>query len=158
MLKNSLSIFLVVSILLVVIFVSGCTNSSTTSHKVFENQFVKFNVPDGITVVDDSTDTDLELTFMKGSDMIGGMSGIGIDPTVYNDLIIKAPDEYYKTTIAGYSAIEGKTKLSIEAWIPTGGKTEENGNLLGIEFDFDIPYTSEFNIVKNSLKIKKTPT
>lgn len=157
-LKNRMPVFIVISIIILVIMISGCTsNDKNTSNKVFDNQYVKFQIPNGLTVTDNSTDTNLDLTFMKGSEMIGDMGGLSINPDTYNNLVVAAPDEYKKTIIAGKDAIEYKNSYTIGAYIPTG-ETNSIGYYLGVSVDFDIPYSSEYYIIRNSLMIKKTPT
>lgn len=144
----------IISVLIFVIIISGCTsNDANTTNKVFENQYVKFQIPNGLTVTDESTDIDLELIFMKDSEMIGDMTGLSTSPDSYNNLA-NFPEEYKKTIIAGKDAIEYKNAYSIGAMIPTG-ETNKIGYLMGIMIDFDAPYSSEYYIIRNTLMIKK---
>jgi hypothetical protein len=152
------------SILLVICFIvaiSGCTsnnNSSNTtanvttttnSQGVFENKFVKFNYPENLVVVDNSTDTYPEIYIFSGTPTIGGYS----DPKYIGDIVQMSTD--YMTTVNdstktvnlnGTKAIEWKdsTLNRYSLFIPSKA----------LLFEINTNYTTAYNTIRNSLIIK----
>ncbi|MGZ7209449.1 MAG: hypothetical protein ACXVHV_06205, partial [Methanobacterium sp.] len=61
-------------LILGVILISGCTNNptnQTASSGYFENQFVKFELPAGVTAKDTSNDTSFDIILYKNGNSIG---------------------------------------------------------------------------------------
>ena len=151
------------SMLLVICFmvaISGCTSNNnstnttgnvttTNSHGVFENKFVKFNYPENIVVVDNSTDNYPEIYIFSGTPTIGGYSDpkyIGDISQMSTNYMTTVNDSTKTVSINGTNAIEWKdsTLDRYSLFIPSKA----------LLFEIDTNHTTVYNTIRNSLIIK----
>lgn len=153
MLKKSKTIVLmVVPIIMIVIFISGCTstnNSTSSGYKVFENQIVKFSYPANLTLVDKSRDRHLFIQIYNGSTSDPDVGQVVY--TTYRNGIKEVLFDWDNTTISGYPAQQGKNQYEASDFLYMNDK-----ECLAIIFDPN--YDSTANIIIDSLVIKQTPT
>ncbi len=162
---KSNNLILVIILVIGIVALSGCTApkvndtntqqnstqvSPTANNNIFENKYISFTKPDGLTITDNSTDKTLDIQLYKGSDFIGEISSFGANPSTYNDIFNIGTS----TTIAGKKAVESYEN-TIDAYVDTGATSGNYKVLLNLNFDSDT--SSAYNIVKNSLTIKQTP-
>ena len=138
-------------LILGVIITSGCTNNpinqTTSSH--FENSFVNFELPAGVTAKDTSNDTSLDIILFKNGKSIGE-----IDDEITSKEAIDAIDGS-NTTFAGKNAIESNDEFGSQLYIKIRNDTQ--GNTIGIRIALDPGYSQDYEVIKNSFIIKKTP-
>lgn len=140
-----------------ILSISGCINNSTnqTSYNEtdlaghFENQFVKFDLPAGITAKGISNDTSFDIILFKNGNDIGEISSADIPPQALNAI------EGHNTTFAGKKAIESNDEFGSSLYIQIRNKTQ--GNNVGIRIELDPGYSNDYEVIKNSFVIKKTP-
>ncbi|MGZ7136230.1 MAG: hypothetical protein ACXVHY_10165 [Methanobacterium sp.] len=139
-------------LILGVILISGCTNNptnQTASSGYFENQFVKFELPAGVTAKDTSNDTSFDIILYKNGNSIGE-----IDSEVNPQQAIDAIDGY-NTTFAGKNAVESNDEFGSQLYIKIRNDTQ--GNSVGIRISLDPGYSKDYEVIKNSFVIKKAP-
>jgi len=148
---------LIISLILISgVFISGCVNNSTNATNYnqtdsaghFENQYVKFNLSEGVTAKGTSNDTAFDIIlYTKGKDM-GEVYSVITPPQA-----LKAIDGH-NTTFAGYKAIESNDEFGSYLYIMIRNDTQ--GNNIGIRIDLDPGYSGDYDVIKNSFVIKKT--
>lgn len=134
------------------------TNSTktTSTNQVFENQYVKFEYPQGYTVTDKSTGSSiksLDVVFNKGSEQLVGEVNVGSsDPS-------NLASSYDVTTIAGRSAYVYGTSTqdnTLGAMIELGELgTASQGFTYYLDADFDKDCSDAYNMYKNTIVIKQ---
>lgn len=130
-----------------------------SSGKVFENEYIKFQIPDGVNVTDKTENNSVNVELNKGSEK----KIITISTKPGTDNIFKYANDVpnsKKTTVAGKEALEITEGTGIKLIIRGADQYEVNKLTYIIEFEIDSSekYSSEYNTVKNSLVIKKTPS
>jgi hypothetical protein len=126
------------------------TNTSTGT--TFSNQYISFTKPTDLTITDNSTSNQLDVQLWKDTTIIGEISSSAFSPTDYSNTLALGSTS---TTIAGKPAEEYSDSGSQGVYINLG--TLKNGDKIIINIDFDPAYTTDYNLVKNSLVIKQTP-
>ncbi len=138
------------------IVVSGCVNSpinQTNSNETaitghFENQYIKFELPDGISAKETSNDTSFDIILYKNGADIGEISSTNMPPQALDAL------EGNNTTFAGKKAILSNDDFGSLLYIKI--RNDSNGNNIGIRIELDPGYQNEFEYIKNSFVIKKS--
>lgn len=123
------------------------SNQSTSSGQ-FENQFVKFELPAGVTAKDTSNDSSFDIILYKNGKDIGEISNTVNPPQAIGAM------EGSNTTFKGRSAIESNDEFGSFLYIKIRNNSE--GNSVGIRIELDPGYSKEYEIIKNSFVIKKT--
>lgn len=121
----------------------------------FENEYVKFQVPHGGHVTDKSNDTFLSLKIYQNGEQIGGLAGLyysdnnWLIPEASYDFLTKNASEITVSNRKGYGGtLPGKNSSYI--FVPTS----PNHSIMLIMYQ---SYGKDFNVLKNSLVIKKEP-
>jgi hypothetical protein len=151
--KITLTIALIM--ILGVVVISGCINNSTNqtmnstaSAGHFENQYVKFELPAGVTAKDTSNDTSFDIILFKNGRDIGEINSVVAPPQALNAI------EGSNTTFAGKKAIESNDEFGSSLYILI--RTDSQGNNIGIRIELDPGYQEDYKYIKNSFIIKKT--
>lgn len=119
------------------------TQTAPSMNDTFQNKFVSFTKPDGLTIVDNSNDTSLDVMFKKGDTFVGEINFSSTGQDYVNDIISHST----KTTIANKTAYEFSDSTNKQAYI--------DGGIL-IRFNFD--FMTQYDTVKNNFVIIKNPT
>lgn len=148
-------------ILVLVISISGCINSTDTKSnnsnvttKVFENQWIKFEYPGNLYIVDQSGNNFIDVLIIKESafknDTIGEIQNSVND----KNMMISVNKEQNSTfeTIAGKEGLYYNDSSETSAYIFLEG---DKG--LWIDF-YDRSYYPAFQMIKKSIIIKKIPS
>lgn len=132
-----------------VILVSGCVNNYNTSvsNATFENQWVKFEYPSYIKIVDNSNST-LDLTLYDENILVGT---IFFNEEDKNKIASIYPDAS-NTKIAGQEAITGNDEENLFAYVFLPNNSQGNYTL---KIDINNGYTDVFNKTAHTLVIKK---
>lgn len=121
-------------------------DSGSSNSNFFENEYVKFKIPEGTQVQVNSSKL-IEIHIIKDRESIGEIDYSQANP---NDLKRDTNYGLKNITISGYNAIEYNDPLELGSYIIL-----ERSKGLFVAFDPD--YKKEYYIVKNSLVIKKVP-
>jgi hypothetical protein len=124
---------------------ANTTISNATSQNTFENQFIKFTVPAGILISDNSTDQSLDITLTKDGKEIGEITSAVDTQEAANEL------GGNNIKIAGKDAIELIDELGNSAYIKTSDSQ-------GIWIDLESGHTTEYQTIRDSFVIKQVPT
>ena len=144
-----------------IIGISGCISTgegsgngtaiTTSNNSTFENQYVKFKIPPGFKVEDNSIGGNIDISFYKGDKIVGDLSGLG---TIWNTTPSDALGT--KTTIAGKKAYENNNSNMGNSAIVII-ETDKSGNKKVITLNFDTEYPDAYNTIKTTLEINKVP-
>lgn len=147
-------------IVIALIFVAVSGMFSVAGNE-FENDYVKFKVPNGLNVTDRSTSSTIDIVIFNGTKSIGSIQTGSMMSDVW-DIGIKDTGDLKKISISGKEAVEKIMKDGTAyAFIHTSdggsgaGSASKSINYIGVDLNFDdqqVYYT-----VKNSLVIKKNP-
>lgn len=152
--KSKITLILVL-IMILGVGISGCINSTnqTTNNQTvsghFENQYVKFELPPGVTAKDTSNDTSFDIILFKNGIDIGEINNAVLPPQAINAM------DGTNTTFKGKNAIEFNDEFG--SLLYTKIRTDDQGNSVGIQIELDSGYQKDYEIIKNSFIIKKTP-
>lgn len=105
-----------------------------------------------MTITDSSNDKSLEILFYKDGNPVGEIIDYDMDPASVPGIFSQGVNK----TIAGNLANEYTDSSTIGAYIPMG--KSGIGHITGVSLDFDLPYSSDYQMIANSLKIKKIPS
>ena len=123
------------------------TNTSTGN--TFSNQYVSFNKPSDLTITDHSDDKHLDIVFEQGSHLAGEMSTETLTQDILNtDYPNSLP------SISGKSANGYNDETGAGSHITIG---TVNGGNFGISTNFNPSWVSDYQMIFNSLVIKKNP-
>jgi hypothetical protein len=165
------NLFLILIVVAVIVGISGCTNYSNSTkpnttntsqqtqpvavpivnNSTFENNYIKFTIPTNITVQDKSNDTALDVELIQGEKSIGSVHSVKNSHEFINDLISQSNN----TTVAGKKAYEHSDPAIIQSYIPVGKNQSDE---IDIMIQFDPSYIPYYDLIKDSLVIKKAPT
>jgi hypothetical protein len=153
----------IIGVLVLVVLVSGCMNSGnsdksgnsniTATNKVFENQWIKFKYPGNLNVVDKSQNDSIDVLLIReAADQNNILTGEIQNSVNDKNSMIKVNKQLNSTfeTIASKEAISYNDSSGRSAYIFLEGDK-------GIWIDFDPAYESAFQMVKNTILIKKIP-
>ena len=153
------SVIIVVLFLTLFVFVSGCVNTNTSDSdssnvtKEFENQWVKFEYPGNLNVVDNSQNNSIDILLINGknrNDVKGEIQNSVNNKTMMIN-VNKQQNSTFET-IAGKEGLYYNDSSGMSAYIFLEG---DKG--LWIDF-YDHSYWDAFVMVKNSIIIKKIPS
>lgn len=119
------------------------TQTAASTNNTFQNKFVSFTIPDGLTIQDNSNDTSLDVMLKQGDTFVGEINFSSTGEDYVNDIIAQST----KTTIANKTAYVFSDSTTKQAYI-------DGGILIRFNSDFIAP----FNTVKDSFVIIKNPT
>lgn len=147
---------LTIILVLIIILIAHTTIPTVNTHKVFENQYIKFNYSSHLTIVDKSNDTSLFALVYSGDtenkNVIGTIFSNEVNKTMEQNQEKDAVNGYdtKETTISGYDAVVEKHQgdPGVEVYL-------NNTKALFILLDPD--HTSDVDTIVNSLIIKKAP-
>lgn len=161
-----INLILVISLIIGAVALSGCvapemnnttTNSSQNStqtaasvNNTFENKYISFTKPEGLTIIDNSTNESLDVLFYKGDKFVAVLSSFGANPMTYQDIFSTGNN----VTIAGKNSVESY-ETTINTYVNTGSNSGDCKVLINLEFDSD--NSGAYNTVKDSLKIISIP-
>jgi hypothetical protein len=151
---KKIAVIIILIMILSVLGISGCINNPTnqTNNQTFsghfENQYVKFELPAGVTAKDSSNDTSFDIILYKNGKDIGEISSAVTSPQALSAI------DGYNTTFAGYEAIESNDEFGSLLYIKI--RNDSQGNNLGIRIELDPGYSKDYEYIKNSFVIKKT--
>lgn len=98
MIKKFGSILGVVSILVLIVFVSGCTNSGSDSIKHYENSNFSFDYPSDWNITDNYTN--FEVGWTKTGDIYGGIAVVPLDSgETFNSYVKEDSSDRYNANI-----------------------------------------------------------
>lgn len=123
------------------------SNQSTSSGH-FENQFVKFELPEGVTAQDTSNNSSFDIILYKNGKDIGEISNTVNPPQAIGAM------EGSNTTFKGRAAIESNDEFGSFLYIKI--RNDSEGNSVGIRIELDPGYSKDYEVIKNSFVIKKT--
>jgi hypothetical protein len=122
-------------------------NNVSVGH--FENQYVKFELPPGVTAKDISNNgTSFDIILYKSGKDMGEINSVVIPPQALNKV------EGSNVTFAGKKAIESNDEFGSFLYILI--RTDGQGNNVGIRIELDPGYQEDYEYIKNSFIIKKT--
>lgn len=119
------------------------TQTAASTNNTYQNKFVSFTKPDGLTITDNSNDTSLDVLFKQGDTFVAEINFSSTGQDYVNDIIAQST----KTTIANKTAYEFSDSTNKQAYIDGGILIRFNSN-----------YMAQYNTVKDSLVIFKNPT
>lgn len=154
--KSKIQKIMLIIVLIIILGVLGIvyinstnqTNSNQTAvagH--FENQYVKFELPAGVTAKDTSNDTSFDIILYKNGKDIGEINSAVTPPQAINAI------DGSNTTFAGKKAIESNSEFGSSLYIMIRNDTQ--GNNIGIWIELDPGYSQDYESIKNSFVIKK---
>lgn len=122
------------------------SDDKSSNSNFFENKYVKFKIPEGTQVQVNSSKL-IKINIIKDGEPI-----VEIDYSQSDSDNLKRNTNYglKNTTISGYNAIEYNDPLELGSYMILERSK-------GLFVDFDPDYKKEYDIVKNSLVIKKVP-
>lgn len=123
---------------------TNTTTSNANSQNTFENQFIKFTVPPGIVISDNSTNQSIDIMLTKDGKEIGEITSAVDTQEAANEL------GGNNIKIAGKDAIELIDELGNSAYIKTSDSQ-------GIWIDLESGYTTEYQTIRDSFVIKQVP-
>jgi hypothetical protein len=135
---------------------AGCNNNSTNQTNYnqtdsaghFENQYVKFDLPAGVTAKGTSNDTSFDIILYKNGKDMGEISSAITPPKALGAI------DGHNTTFAGKKAIESNDEFGSSLYILIRNDTQ--GNNIGIRIELDPGYSADYKVIRNSFVIKKT--
>jgi hypothetical protein len=157
--KLSVSIFF---ISFFIIIISGCTSSdnstntanitNTNAHGVFEDKYIKFNYPENIVVVDNSTSTECLVYLFSGTPTTGG----NLDDRYIGDISSYPTNDQTTVNIAKSHgakdiSLKGTPALEYQDNIPSYNLVIPSK---GLFFEIYTNQTKAYNTIKNSITIK----
>ena len=152
--KSKMQKLILISILILIpgiVSISGCINNSDNKKIIsghFENQYIKFNLPAGVTAEDVSKNqTSFDLILYKNGNSIGEINSEVTPPQAINAL------DGSNTTFAGKKAIESNDEFGSLLYIKF--RNDSQGNTIGIRIELDPGFSKDYESIKNSLVIKK---
>ncbi len=137
-----------------IVAVSGCTSSDTTStsNKTFENKIIKFNYPDNVKIIDNSTINALRISMLPSTSTDPNDNPIGVinDYADNKNTVLQQRSDIQNLTISGYKTVSSKDNqfLYLDVFL------DNNANAHYIEISVDSDQQDVFNTIKNSLTIK----
>lgn len=152
--KKYLSFIGILMIVGLIVAVSGCTSSDTTStsNKTFENKIIKFNYPDNVKIIDNSTSNALRISMLPSTSTDPNDNPIGVinDYADNKNTVLQQRSDIQNLTISGYKAVSSKDNqfLYLDVFL------DNNANAHYIEISIDPDQQDVFNTIKNSLTIK----
>lgn len=145
-------------ILLIIIFIGifaylsfSSENSINTSNlATYENEYVKFKIPEGVQIEANSSKA-IDITILKNGTEIGKIFYIA-DYEAENPENSKLDRNkgLKNITISGYRALQYTDSLELGSYIILERSK-------GIFVNFDPDYENEYKVVKNTFVIKKVP-
>lgn len=121
-------------------------NNTSVGH--FENQYVKFELPPGVTAKDISNDTSFDIILYKDGKDIGEINSVVIPSQALNRV------EGSNVIFTGKKAIESNDEFGSFLYIMI--RTDSQGNNIGIRIELDPGYQGDYEYIRNSFVIKKT--
>jgi len=120
---------------------------------VYENDYIKFKIPEGLDVSDESKDDSISIEIYNGTKLVGQIRSQILNSDIFNMVDVEGE----KITIAGMEAVEFPLGSQIDAFIRTldGQEVGSGGTKFqGLKMVFWI--SAVYSTVKNSMVIKKT--
>jgi len=150
-------VLILIAGILLVLASSGCTTNNTTnssntsSNGTFENEWVKFSYPPGMTVADGSLNQDLLVQIYKNGTNSSMITTINFASNNRKDLLDRFPNAT-NITVAGKEALTANDELGRYVYVYLG----QGDQTLVLYFD---PNSGDvFQQVTKTLVIKKIPT
>ena len=145
---------LIGTLMLSIVFIAGCTSSeSSTSNKSFENAFVKFNYPDNVKLIDNSTGDAVRISILPSTSTDPNDNPLGVINDFGDDKnnVLQQRSDIQNLTISGYNAVSSKDDqfLYLDVFLD-----KNTANTHYIEITTDLDQENVFNTIKNSLTIK----
>jgi len=151
--KIIILLILILSVLSISEFINNSVNQTRNSNQVsghFENQYIEFDLPEGVTVQDISNNkTFFDVILYKNGVDFGEIDNEITPPQAINAL------DGSNITFADKKAIESNDEFGSYLYIII--KNDTQGNTIGIRIELDPGYSKDYEVIKNSFVIKNTP-
>lgn len=144
-------LIMILGVLGVFVYINNSTNPTSNQTAVaghFENQYVKFELPTGVTAKDTSNNTSFDIILYKNGKDIGEINSAVTPPQAINAI------DGSNTTFTGKKAIESNSEFGSSLYIMI--RNDSQGNNIGIWIELDPGHSQDYEFIKNSFVIKKT--